>query len=150
MGKTAALCRGYHPWEPRSGVTDVLVMHGHDVPLVGIYEINDRYQTLFVCLEGHVDDIKVWAYVPLSLDEASEIRSRNFDDVDHLMTEVLSLVAEKAGTVALSIDDRIVVSADVVEGSSISAALAMMTDTVSRTAESAREHIGSAQEAVLI
>lgn len=70
--------RGCCPWLPHKDAADLDALHVHDIPLIGVFELDGR-RVLFACLTGALLRRNVWGYTVLSEDEESALSATDFD-----------------------------------------------------------------------
>lgn len=111
MTEQIKLRLGGEPWLPASTVKSVKQLHFSDMPLAGIILQRGQY-FLYECIEGHVADVNLWAYVPLSRREAKRLRKLTGDE----LTRATQAVYDRSLVVALAVNGRIETAAELVVG----------------------------------
>lgn len=105
MSDSIVLHVGGLPWQPTPDSRLSKEYRHYDMPLVGVVAQHNR-EFLFMCLDGHADDVNLWWYVHLSdgqrdlLDRADQAE---FERLLHSMEfegpSVIALAVERRGIV---------------------------------------------------
>lgn len=80
------------PWQPSSHARHVDPWLADDVPTFGTFQ-HDSTTVLFCAVDGVDRRMTVWAYIPLTADEASELDTVQFSSTDDLGPMVDALIA---------------------------------------------------------
>jgi hypothetical protein len=94
---------GARPWHPADSARPGKVLNHYDVPLAGILKQHGNY-FLFECLEGEVQDVNLWAYVPINRGTARKLARMTGDRLTGAMH---AAYGQQSITVAFALNGRI-------------------------------------------
>jgi hypothetical protein len=94
---------GARPWRPADTARPGRVLNHYDIPLAGILKQHRNY-FLFECLEGEVQDVNLWAYVPISRGTARKLARLTGDQ---LVMAMHMAYRQQSIMVAVAVNGRI-------------------------------------------
>lgn len=78
---------GAAPWQPDGNTSIIEELDRYNVPTMGILE-QHGVMYCFELIEGHVQDMNVWIYTPLSKVEAKELCRASGQEIDTLLARM--------------------------------------------------------------
>jgi hypothetical protein len=101
MNLDSLVRRGFQPWKPALGVSELRVWHEYDVPTTGTFTL-DNNLVLFTVVGDPDEVMSVWAYVNLTGDDAQSARTIQFDGLASLNDFICRAFADRETVFALA------------------------------------------------
>jgi hypothetical protein len=98
--------RGRHPWSPCQGAEDLDAYHIQDIPLIGTFK-TEGTSVVFLCLTGHAEAVNVWAYLPLTPQDADELARRHFESLPEMQRHIRDLFKRRKAAFALARNGKV-------------------------------------------
>ena len=120
---------GRPAWAPLPEVSDLVVLHGHDVPLVACYR-SDGHWAVSAFIAGEPTLRSIWVTLPLSDVEAKELTATEFPSVDAVFDAVYALATHRWAIYVAAVSGEVAMHDDVRLAEHPFAGLSEFTDNV--------------------